>query len=85
MTSWRYRITMHTADDILALLTEPVEDVPPAIFCDDAGACYFDSGPSPLTQAVEELLNRGGEEGWELVQVAFRPGQMICFWKQPRG
>jgi hypothetical protein len=84
MTHWRYRITMHTADDILALLTEPVEEVPPAILCDDAGACYFDSGPSPLTQAVEDLLNQSGEEGWELLQVAFRPGQMVCFWKQPR-
>jgi len=84
MNRWHYRITLHTADDILALLKQPVEEVPPAIFCDDEGACYFDSGPNPLTQAVEDLLNRGGEEGWELFQVAFRPGQMICFWKQPR-
>lgn len=84
MSAWRYRITAHTAADILRLLPEPVEGAPPTIFCDDAGSCYFDGAPNPLTQAVERLLNQGGEEGWELVQVAFRPGQMVAFWKRPR-
>jgi hypothetical protein len=83
MDCWRYRITIHTAADVLDLLPEPVERVPRMIFCDDEGACYFDAGPNPFTQAIERLLDQVGEEGWELVQVAFRPGQMICFWKQP--
>lgn len=84
MERWRYRITVHTSEDVLALLPEPVEQVPPTIFCDDEGACYFDAGPSPFIGAIEQLLDQAGEEGWELVQVAFRPGQMIGFWKQPR-
>ena len=84
MDAWRHRITVHTSADVLGLLREPVEQVPETIFCDDEGACYFSSGPSPLTQAIERLLDQVGEEGWELVQVAFRPEQMICFWKQPR-
>jgi len=54
------------------------------MFCDDEGVCYFDAGPNPFTQAIERLLDEVGEEGWELVQVAFRTEQMICFWKQPR-
>ncbi len=83
MTRWRYRVTVHTADDILQRLPEPAEEVPPMIYCDDQGACYFDSGPNPLTTAIEALLNEGGAEGWELVQVNFRPQQMIGFWKQP--
>ena len=84
MNRWRHRITIHTAADVLGLLQEPVEQVPSMIFCDDEGVCYFDAGPNPLTQAMERLLDRVGEEGWELVQIAFRPEQMICFWKQPR-
>jgi hypothetical protein len=84
MAHWRYRITVHAADDVLEALSEPVEEVPRMIYCDDEGACYFDNGPNPLTQAIERLLNQVGEEGWELVQVAFRPEQMICFWKEPR-
>jgi hypothetical protein len=83
MSNWRHHITVHTSVDILGFLPEPLEEVPTTIFCDDEGACYFDSGPNPLTQAIEQALNRVGEEDWELVQVAFRPGQMICFWKQP--
>lgn len=82
MNRWRYRITVHSADEILDMLPEAVEQKPPMIFCDDEGACYFDAGPNPYTEAIELLLNQSGEEGWELVQVAFRPHQMICFWKR---
>jgi len=82
--SWRYKITVHQASDILQNLTETVEDVPPAIYCDDEGACYFDEGVNPFTEAIARLLTGIGDEGWELIQVVFRPDQMICFWKQPR-
>lgn len=82
MTRWRYRITIHNDADILALLPQPAEQVPPTIFCSDEGSCYFDGGPNPLTDAITLVLNRGGKQGWELLQVSFRPQQMICFWKQ---
>jgi hypothetical protein len=84
MDNWRYQITVHETDDILTALQEPVGDAPPAIYCDDEGICYFDEGPNPFTQAIEQILNQHGAEGWELAQVNFRSGQMICFWKQPR-
>ena len=84
MNRWRYRITVHTRADVLAQLSEPLEQVPPMIFCDDEGVCYFDTGPNPLTQAIEQLLTQIGEEGWELVQVVFRSEQIIGFWKQPQ-
>jgi len=84
MSSWRYRVTIHGAQDILDNVRNPVDDVPSAIYCDDQGTCYFDEGPNPFTEAIEHLLSQIGNEGWELVQVNFRPDQMICFWKQPR-
>ncbi|NLE46722.1 MAG: hypothetical protein GX620_18580 [Chloroflexi bacterium] len=83
MDQWKYRITVHTAGDVLDLLADPADTVPPTIFCDDEGACYFDAGPNPFTEAIERLLDQSGEAGWELVQVAFRPNQLICFWKRP--
>ncbi|HET91605.1 MAG TPA: hypothetical protein ENN99_12835 [Chloroflexi bacterium] len=82
MNRWRYRITIYTPADVLGELPKPVDQVPPQIFCDDEGTCYFDAAPNPLTGAVERLLNRDGAEGWELVQLAFRPDQIIGFWKQ---
>jgi hypothetical protein len=83
MSHWRYRITVHTAADVLEWLPESVEQVPPTMFCDDEGTCYFDAGPNPFTRAIERALDRLGEQEWELVQIFFRPDQMICFWKQP--
>ncbi|MGD2104370.1 MAG: hypothetical protein PVJ55_04555 [Anaerolineae bacterium] len=84
MPSWRYKITVHEAEEILDHLGTTVDEIPRAIYCDDEGACYFDEGPNPLTQAIEHVLDDVGRQEWELVQVAFRPDQMICFWKQPR-
>jgi hypothetical protein len=84
MTKWHYKITTHESDDVVALIQEPVDDIPPMIYCSDQGACYFDEGPNPFTQAMEQLLDEIGEEGWELVQVLFRPMQMIAFWKKPK-
>jgi len=84
MSGWRYRVTVHSAEDILENLPRTVEEVPPAIYCDDEGACYFDSGPNPFTEGIQHLLSEVGGEGWELVQIIFRPDQMIGVWKQPR-
>lgn len=84
MDNWRYKVTVHEAEEILEHLPETVGDVPPSIYCDDQGICYFDEGPNPFTEAIESLLNDVGAQGWELIQVAFRPDQMICFWKQPK-
>jgi hypothetical protein len=83
MNNWRYKVTVHEPDDILDRLSQTMEVIPPAIYCDDEGACYFDRGPNPFTQAIEHLLNDIGAEGWELVQIMFRPNQMIGFWKRP--
>lgn len=83
MIRWRYKVTVHMAEEILEHLSRAVEEVPPTIYCSDAGACYFDEGPNPFTEAIQNLLTAYGEEGWELVQVVFRMDQMICFWKQP--
>ena len=83
MNKWRHRITIHTTADVLGVLSLPVEDEPPSIFCDSDGVCYLGPEPGPFAQAIERLLDEIGEEGWELVQVVFRPDQMIGFWRQP--
>ncbi len=83
MSRWRYRVTVHSAGEILDRLPESVAEVPPMLYCDTEGICYFDAG-DPFLHAIEAILNSVGEGGWELVQVVFRSQQMICFWKQPR-
>jgi hypothetical protein len=83
MDNWHYKVTVHEPEDILENLAQTVEVVPPTIYCDDEGSCYFDRGPNPFTQAIESLLNEVGDQGWELVQLTLRPNQMIGFWKRP--
>ncbi len=82
MNRWQYRVTVHSAEEVLRWLEEPVTQVPPMLYCDTEGICYFDAG-DPFLRAIEAILNSPGEQGWELIQVAFRPQQMICFWKRP--
>ena len=83
MERWQYRITIHTTDEILELIPDATENPPTTLFCDAKGSCYFESEPNPFTTAVEDLLNKAGDDGWELVQVAFRAEQLVCFWKKP--
>jgi len=82
MARWQYRITIHTTNEILELIPEIIENPPATLFCDVEGSCYFESEPNPFTKAVEDLLNNVGDDGWELVQVAFRSEQLVCFWKK---
>lgn len=84
MPTWRHKITVHEPDEILDNLPQVAEEIPPAIYCDDEGTCYFDEGPNPFTKAIEQILDEMGKQEWQLVQVAFRPDQMICFWKRPQ-
>ena len=78
MNSWRYRVTVHTADDILALVSEPAAEAPPKVFCDDAGACYFDAGPNPYTEAIEQLIKHIVEtENLTALVVTHNPEQAL--------
>lgn len=83
MNRWAYRVTVHDAEEILRWLQEPVTQIPPKVYCDTEGICYFDAG-DPFLRAIEAVLNGPGEQGWELVQVLFRSQQMICFWKRAK-
>jgi hypothetical protein len=33
-------------------------------------------------EAIVHILNEKGEQGWELVQIAFREADFICFWRR---
>ena len=85
MEQHEYAITTHTADEILATISDLSAKVePPVVYCDTQGACFFDDAPNPYTAAIVEILNTQGEQGWILVQVALREQDMICFWRRKR-
>jgi hypothetical protein len=83
MKKWQYDITAYSAQQVLAerqkmgLETGASE---PALFCNEKGVCFFDQLPNPNTQAILQLLNARGQDGWQLATVTFRAEEMICFW-----
>ena len=52
------------------------------VYCDTEGECFFDDAPNPYVEAIVHILNEKGQEGWELVQVAFREADFICIWRR---
>jgi hypothetical protein len=85
MEQYEYTITTHTADEILATISDrSAEAEPPVVYCDAQGTCFFDDAPNPYTAAIVEILNVQGEQGWILVQVALREQDIICFWRRKR-
>lgn len=88
MAQWVYAITTHSREELLEVAEElqggPVGRAAPVIFCDTEGTCFFDDAPNSYVAAITEILNRKGQDGWELVQIAFREQQLICIWRRPR-
>ena len=84
MKQWEHAITVHTVGDILAVRKDAQGDLSPRIlYCDSDAKCFFDDTPNPQVQAMVDLLNEQGREGWVLIQVILRLEDMICFWRRP--
>lgn len=53
-----------------------------AYFCTDQGECKLDQLPVEQTENLEDVLNRRGSEGWELVQCFFGSDGLVAIWKR---
>ena len=61
MEKYEYAITSHTADEILATISDlSAEAEPPVVYCDSQGVCFFDDAPNPYTAAIVGILNAQG-------------------------
>lgn len=72
MKKFSYKITKHPAETFNELV----------YFCTEAGECGLDQVPHDQTRLLQDILNREGEAGWELVQVSFGRNGIIVFWKK---
>ncbi|QCQ21623.1 hypothetical protein [Desulfoglaeba alkanexedens] len=75
MVRFEYAITKHPAEHFQHLV----------YFCADDGSCSLEQVPGEQTKILEEILNRRGSEGWDLVQVAFGRNGLLAFWKRAAG
>lgn len=72
MERFEYTVTRHTAEMFSKLV----------YFCSAKGDCDLEHVPEAEPDALVDLLNRRGEEGWELIQLVFRRGGLAAFWKR---
>ncbi len=72
MSSFEYRVTLYPAEAFRQIV----------LFCSSEGSCNAEVVPSEQIRKMESLLNEGGVQGWELVQVSFGKEGVLVFWKR---
>ena len=72
MKRFDYDITKHSADAFDKVV----------YFCSETGECGLDEVSRDQTRILADILNQKGQEGWELVQVAFGQDGVMAFWKR---
>jgi hypothetical protein len=72
MKRFEYEITKHSADTFDKVV----------YFCSETGQCGLDEVSRDQTRILAGILNQKGQEGWELVQVAFGQDGLMAFWKR---
>ena len=70
MAKWEYRLTR-----------DRVEPREPVIECDRKGICIVHE---PSEGELLQILNREGEDGWELVELGYHQGEIVGVWKREK-
>lgn len=72
MKRFEYTVTLHPAETFRKV----------AFFCTGEGECTLDELPTDELETLKNMLNDRGDEGWELVDLAFGRGGLIAVWKR---
>jgi len=72
MDKFEYEITRYPAETFSRVV----------YFCTEKGVCGINDVAIEEPQALVELLNEKGAEGWELVQLMFGDGGVMACWKR---
>jgi hypothetical protein len=72
MRTFEYEISRHTTESLNQLI----------IFCSETGECNLEDVPHNQVDTFKNLLNERGQDGWELVDIAFGKDGLIAFWKR---
>lgn len=70
--NYEYRITKHPASEISSIV----------YFCTEKGECKYDQVTTDQLKKLEDILNREGKAGWELIQISFGEDGAVAFWKK---
>ena len=73
MARWKYRTSILDLNAIIP---------PDKIECVETGTCMVDDLPGSGIDVMEGLLDKEGDQEWELVQCQIHGGKMLCIWKK---
>lgn len=72
MVRFEYEITKHPAEEFTQLI----------YFCTDEGDCTLNDLPQDQVAILLDILNKRGDQGWELIEMFFGKDGIIAFWKR---
>jgi hypothetical protein len=72
MVRFEYEITKHSANEFTQLI----------YFCTDEGDCTLNDLPQDQVAMLADILNKRGDQGWELIEMFFGKDGIIAFWKR---
>jgi len=75
MNRFEYQITSYPADAFQKVV----------YFCSEKGVCGPEDLPAEEPQALVDILNEKGLEGWELIQLMFGNEGLLACWKRRLG
>ena len=82
MKKWEYDISFHSLED-LGISEEDIEfPAKQVVSCDMEGHCYFNDVMKTYMDNFRTALNDRGSEGWEMFQLEYHRGSIVCFWKR---
>ena len=82
MKKWEYNISFHPIHNFDITEEETNYSSNQTIACDTEGHCFYSDVMRLYTDEYRELLNEKGSTGWELVQLGYHKGSLVCIWKR---
>lgn len=80
---YEYMIKIFSMEDLSKedIVVDPENNIVYA--CRPDGECEVHNLGVEQLENLSELFNKMGEDGWEMVQLFFRPLGIVSFWKKP--
>jgi hypothetical protein len=79
---FEYTIKMYSMEQLTekGIIVDPGKNIVYA--CGQNGACEVRDVSAEQAAQLSSLFNEMGKEGWELLQLVFRPSGIVSYWKR---
>ena len=82
MPQWEYNVTNHVINELTQCVEHPEQKK--VYSCNEDGSCMVNDVCKIGTSSLKTVLNKYGNEGWELIATDYHHGELLCIWKRPQ-